>query len=820
MTQDTLEPTGPTGPTGPAGPPPKPTRPRFLFAFALLAVIAFLVGGAGGSFESKLTDVQKNDNSAFLPSSAESTKVANESDKFIKVQNIPGFLVYQRTGGLTAVDKAKVTADRAKIAALSGVDGTQLGAPQYSQDGTTASLAVPLVASRNGTDLTGPQLSDNEKAVIKIAQTGNPAGLAAHSAGAGGLLVAFIDAFQGIDGKLLGIAGVVVIVLLLLVYRSPVVWVFPLFSAVLALGLSSIVIYVLAKNDVITLNGQSQGILSVLVIGAGTDYALLLISRYREELHDYEDRVDAMLRAWRGAAPPIFASACTVVIGLLCLLVSELNSNRGLGPVCALGIASTLFMMLFFLPVALLFPSVLMAALATGIFAAIGAVVLGGPGALLGLLPLGTFVALGLARRAARRSGRAALPWFARVPSGRWVFWPRTPQVDHAVDIATHGLWGKVAARVGRHPRRVWAITAVVLFGAVALIPGLRTNGLPITEGFTNKPDALVGQRIYDSKFDQGAGTPAVIITSVSQQSAVMAAAAQVKGIATGAGAVCVQPDYTKLAAAIKAAAASGATPPVSSAGCLPDSLNVAPIDGRTVINAQLTASYDSQPAYDAIKALRKAVHAIPGANAEVGGQAGIQLDTLDASARDSRVIIPLVLVVILIVLMILLRALLAPLLLIATVVLSFTATLGICSIFFNHIFNFANADPSFPLFAFIFLVALGIDYNIFLMTRVREETLQFGTRSGVLRGLSVTGGVITSAGLVLASTFAVLGVLPIVFLAEIGFAVAFGVLLDTFIVRSLLVPALSYDLGRVIWWPSRLARVEQPGEARPGLQV
>jgi putative drug exporter of the RND superfamily len=820
MTQDTLEPTSPSDPTGQTGPPPKPSRPRFFFAFALLAVLAFLVGGAGGSFESKLTDVQKNDNSAFLPSSAESTKVANESDKFITVQNIPGFLVYQRIGGLTDADKAKVTADRAKIAALSGVDGTQLGAPQYSSDGTTASLSVPLVASRGGTDLTGPQLSDNEKAVIKIAQTGDPAGLVAHSAGAGGLLVAFIDAFQGIDGKLLGIAGVVVIVLLLLVYRSPVVWVFPLFSAVLALGLSSIVIYVLAKNDVITLNGQSQGILSVLVIGAGTDYALLLISRYREELHDYEDRVDAMIRAWRGAAPPIFASACTVVIGLLCLLVSELNSNRGLGPVCALGIASTLFMMLFFLPVALLFPSILMAALATGIFAGIGAGVLGGGGAALGLLPLAVFIGLGFARRRARRSGREALPWFARVPSGRWIFWPRTPRVDHAVDIASHGMWGKVAASVGRHPRRFWAITAVVLFGAVALLPGLRTNGLPITDGFTNTPDALVGQRIYDSKFDQGAGTPAVITTNASQESEVMAAAAKVKGVATGAGAVCVQPDYTKLAAAIKAAAASGATPPVSTAGCLPDALNVAPIDGRTVINAQLTASYDSQPAYDAIKALRQAVHAIPGADAEVGGQAAIQLDTLDASARDSRVIIPLVLVVILVVLMILLRALLAPLLLIATVVLSFTATLGICSIFFNHIFNFANADPSFPLFAFIFLVALGIDYNIFLMTRVREETLQFGTRSGVLRGLSVTGGVITSAGLVLASTFAVLGVLPIVFLAEIGFAVAFGVLLDTFIVRSLLVPALSYDLGRVIWWPSRLARAEQPGPARPGLRI
>ncbi len=721
----------------------------------MLAVVAFLGGGFGGSYQGKLADVQKNDNSAFLPASAESTKVANESDKFITVKNIPGFLVYQRAGGLTDADKAKIAADRAKVAALPAVDADQLGLPAYSQDGTTGSLSVPLVASRGGTDLTGPELSDGEKTIIKIAQTGNPPGLAAHSAGAGGLLVAFIDSFEGIDGKLLGIAGIVVIVLLLLVYRSPILWIFPLFSAVMALGLSSFVIYLLAKNDIITLNGQSQGILSVLVIGAGTDYALLLISRYREELHDYDSRVDAMIRAWRGAAPAIFASACTVVIGLLCLLVSELNSNRGLGPVCAIGIASTLFVMLFFLPVAL-------------------------------------------------------------VIFGRWIFWPRLPRVDHAVDIATHGVWGKVAAGVGRHPRRVWAVAAVVLFGAVALVPGLRTNGLQITDGFTNTPDAVVGQHIYDAKFDQGAGTPAVITANAGQAAAVIDAASKVKGVATTPGSVCLQPDYAKLAAAVKAGGAQLAR----GGGCLPTALSVSPIGGRTVINAQLTASYDSQPAYDAIKALRQAVHAVPGAGAQVGGQAAIQLDTLDASARDSRVIIPLVLVVILIVLMILLRAILAPLLLIATVVLSFTATLGICSVFFNHIFDFAGADPSFPLFAFIFLVALGIDYNIFLMTRVREETLQFGTRSGVLRGLSVTGGVITSAGMVLASTFAVLGVLPIVFLAEIGFAVAFGVLMDTFIVRSLLVPALSYDIGRRIWWPSKLATAEQPGPARPGLQV
>jgi putative drug exporter of the RND superfamily len=743
-------------------PPPAPSaphRPRWLPVFGILAALAFLLGGFGGSYQSKLADVQKNDNSAFLPASAESTKVADESEKFATVQDIPGFLVYRRGGRLTDQDKAKITADRARIAGLTGVDPDQLGQPQYSQDGTTAALSVPLVASRNGVDLTGPELSDNEKAVIKVAQSGNPAGLEAHSAGAGGLLVAFIDAFEGIDGKLLGIAGTVVILLLLLVYRSPVLWIFPLFSAGMALGLSSIVIYLLAKHDVITLNGQSQGILSVLVIGAGTDYALLLVSRYREELHEYPKRIDAMIRAWRGAAPAIFASACTVVIGLLCLLVSELNSNRGLGPVCAIGIASTLFVMLFFLPVAL-------------------------------------------------------------VIFGRWIFWPRVPHVDHAVDIATHGLWGRISNSIGRHPRRYWAVTAVVLLGAVALVPGLKASGLRTTDAFTNTPDALVGQRIYDATFDQGAGTPAVITTNADQASAVIAAASNVKGVSTAPGSVCGQPDYAKLAQAIKAAASSGQALPTGRGGCLPDSLTVQPIDGRTVVNAQITDAYDSQGAYDTIKRLRTAVHAVPGAGAEVGGQAGIQIDTLDASARDSRVIIPLVLVVIFLVLMILLRAVLAPVLLIATVVLSFTATLGVCSVVFNHIFDFAGADPSFPLFAFIFLVALGIDYNIFLLTRVREETLQFGTRSGVLRGLSVTGGVITSAGCVLASTFAVLGVLPIVFLAEIGFAVAFGVLLDTFIVRSLLVPALSYDIGRRIWWPSKLSKAEQPAPERPLLLV
>ncbi|MDT4950306.1 MAG: putative drug exporter of the superfamily, partial [Pseudonocardiales bacterium] len=229
-------------------------------------------------------------------------------------------------------------------------------------------------------------------------------------------------------------------------------------------------------------------------------------------------------------------------------------------------------------------------------------------------------------------------------------------------------------------------------------------------------------------------------------------------------------------------------------------------VEGKTLINATLTSTYDSPAAYQTGRDIRSTLTTVPSAHALVGGQSAVNLDVQDASRHDRNLIIPVVLLVILVVLGLVLRSLLAPVLLVASVVLSFAASLGVSAIFFNHVFHFANADPAFPLFAFVFLVALGIDYNIFLMTRVREETLEHGTRQGIVRGLAVTGGVITSAGIVLAATFVVLGVLPIVFLAEIGFAVAFGVLLDTILVRSIIVPALSYDIGKKIWWPSKLA--------------
>lgn len=728
----------------------RPRRPRIVWVFTALALLFLLIGLGGGSFLGKLSDVQKNDNSSFLPGSADSTKVANEAEKFNSTQSIPGTIVYQRVGGLTEADKAKILADRAAFAKIKNVAADQLGYPVYSSDGTVASISVPLVGKHDGKSVKGPDLVDAEKAVIKAAKAGVPPGLVVHSAGVGGVLVAFIDAFQGLDGTLLLAAGLVVIVILLFVYRSPVLWFFPLFSAVLALGAASLIIYPLAKHGVITLNGQSQGILSVLVIGAGTDYALLLVSRYREELHEHDSRVEAMTKAWRGAAPAIAASAITVILGLICLTIADLNSTASLGPVCAVGIACTLLVMLTVLPALL-------------------------------------------------------------VACGRWIFWPRRPRVDHQTDLASHGAWSRFANGIVAHPRRSWGVGGVVLILCVIAISGLKTGGLSTIDGFTTKPDAVAGQKLYDKSFPQakGAGAPADILVDASKGDAVIAAVQQVPGVAPEPGSVCYQVDYAKAAALIKANPQIAAQA-AQSHSCPPSLVTVTPRDGKMLVTATLTDTYDTPGAYATVERIRAAVSKVdPGAL--VGGSSATNLDIQNASRHDRNLIIPLVLVVILIVLSVLLRALIAPLLLIVSVVVSFAASLGVSALFFNHVFHFKNADPAFPLFAFVFLVALGIDYNIFLMTRVREETLRHGTRQGIVRGLAVTGGVITSAGVVLAATFVVLGVLPIVFLAEIGFTVAFGVLMDTILVRSIVVPALAYDIGKKIWWPSRLASAGAP---------
>ncbi|WP_068276179.1 MMPL family transporter [Aldersonia kunmingensis] len=725
--------------------PPRPRRGWPVFTAVAFAIVVFFLGGFGGSFQAKLSEVSKNDNAAFLPGSAESTLASKEADKFLTIRNVPGFVVFNRDSGLTEADRADIAAAQVAVAKVPGVDAPGVLAPQFSEDNTTASVLVPLIGKANGVEVTGDELQATEDAVLDAARqaVSQDNGLGVYPAGPAGLLSAFIEVFSAIDGPLLFAALGVVILILLVVYRSPVLWIFPLLSAVLALGIASMVVYFLAKNEIITLNGQSQGILSVLVIGAGTDYALLLIARYREELHEFDNRFDAMIAAWKGCASAIVASGLTVMIGLLCLTFSELNSNKGLGPVSAIGIACTVIVMMTFLPVAL-----------------------------------------------------AAV--------GRWVFWPRIPRTDHMTDLATHGYWGKIANTVVNRRRPAWiGATAILFIGALGMTM-LDTSGLSSMESFTNEPDAIVGQKLYDASFDRGAGAPAVILTNTDAVDDVIRVAQEDPGVSKAAGSVCIQPDIAKLADLAKQF--GGAPPEGSVSGCLPPQLQVQPIDGRTIVNAILVDPYDSAEAVETIKRLRGELHAIPNADVLVGGSTAETVDVQAAAIHDRNLIIPIVLAVIFIVLAVLLRALVAPVLLIASVVLSFVAALGVSAFFFEHVFGFAGSDQSFPLFAFVFLVALGIDYNIFLMTRVREETFEYGTRDGIRRGLAVTGGVITSAGVVLAATFAVLGTLPLVFLAEVGFAVAFGVLLDTIIVRSVLVPALGADIGKFIWWPSKLA--------------
>ncbi|MFU8850104.1 MMPL family transporter [Micromonospora sp. SL1-18] len=689
---------------------------------AVAVVLGWLVVGViAGPYAGKLGDVATNDNSAFLPPNAEATRAMDLSTGFVPKQTTPALIVYERTSGITPADQQRVQADAARFAQVPGVV-SPLPPPIVSQDGQAVQVIVPVASTE------GEQIRQVVTRLRDIAG-GDRDGLTVDVAGPAGLLGDLIEIFGAIDGPLLLVTLVVVLVILLIVYRSPVLWIFPLLAAGMSYSLASIFVYYLASNDIIKLNGQAQGILTVLVFGAGTDYALLLIARYREELHRHDQPWAALKTAWKGAASAIIASGVTVIASLLCLLLSSLNSNRALGPVAAVGIAATLLVMLTFLPA---------------------------------LLLLG----------------------------GRWAFWPRRPRFDHADAQAEHGIWGRVAGFVARRARTVWLVTAVLLAVMILGLTQLGITTLGQSQLFTKRTDSVAGQDVIARHFPAGTGSPAMIFTK-------QATAGQVAQVAQGVPGVSAVRPFT------------GAGPGEPSEPNAPPKV----VDGRVQLDATLVDPPDSHAAERTIRNLREAVHKVAGADAVVGGFTAVDVDTADASARDRNVIIPVVLLVIAIVLALLLRALVAPILLIATVVLSFLATLGLCGVIFRYLLDYPGVDQSFPLFAFVFLVALGIDYNIFLMSRVREESVRRGTRAGVLAGLAVTGGVITSAGIVLAATFSALSVLPLVPLVELGVAVAIGVLLDTIVVRSLLVPALAYDLGPVIWWPSRLSRGVRDGD-------
>ena len=687
-----------------------PTRTRRLrWILPALLILAWLaLAGMGGPFAGKLTDVQSNDPTSFLPASAEATEVARLESGFQDTTFVPAIVVAERDGGIQDADSAFL-ADRTGVLAGTEGFGPQVSPPLPSQDGQALQVFVPVDSTGEVKD-TVTQLRD--------ALADAPDGLTVHVTGPAGTAADLSSAFAGIDGLLILVAGAVVMLILIVVYRSPILPFVVIFSALFALVLASLLVYVLADAGAITLNGQSQGILFILVFGAATDYALLLVSRFREELHVQEDKYAAMRTAWKATLEPVAASAGTVIAGVLCLLLSDLNSNRGLGPVAAIGIAASFVASMTFLPAAL-------------------------------------------------------------VLFGRSAFWPRRPGYTGDTEVeAQHGFWAKLAARIGRHPRRFWVGSTLVLILFALFLPQFKASGIAQSDTFLFEADSSAGQQVLGEHFDAGSGSPAVIIANANSLDTVRTAA-EVPGVE----------DVTVVT--------SGGARLI--------------VDGRVAIEATLTDAADSLAAEDTVKRLRDSVHAVDGADALVGGPTATDLDTKTTATHDRNLIIPVVSLVVLAILCLLLRSLLAPLLLMGTVILSFAATLGISSIVFNHILGFPGADPVVPLFAFVFLVALGIDYNIFLMTRVREEAHRIGTRRGVLRGLTVTGGVITSAGVVLAATFSALAVIPLIFLAQIAFIVAFGVLLDALLVRSLLVPALVYDIGPRVWWPSALSRRAEP---------
>jgi len=664
-------------------------------------VLAFWIAvvAVAGPMAGKLNGAQQNDASAWLPNNAESTKVIELAKRFTPSDIVPAVVVYELPGPVTPADQARTAADAERFAGLDHVGGKVVG-PIPASDGRALEVVVPVEMGSGGWNDVAPVVEE----VRSIARSG---GGSVHVTGPAGYATDFADVFSGFDATLLYITAAIVIVILLLTYRSPVLWVLPLTTVFVALTAAQAVIYLLARDFGLTVNGQTAFILTVLVFGAGTDYALLLTARYREELRRHPDRHEAMAVALGRAAPAIIASAATVILSLLALLVAELSSTKSLGPVMAVGIAVGLCAMITLLPALL-------------------------------------------------------------VIFGRWVFWPLRPTVGSA-EPTERGLWARIGQRVARQPRVVWIVTAVAL-GALALgVTQLEANGLQSKDSFRTDPEAVKGEAVLARHFAAGEGNPVQVIGRAE-------AAPQLQSALSGTAGV------------------TNVTRPVTR-------------DGYAYLEGTLTTAADSQASYDLVDRLRDTVHAIPGADAKVGGGSAVNLDIQRASQHDTRLVVPLVLVVVLLILGLLLRAVVAPLLLVATVVLSFAAALGVSALVFDHLFGFAGADPSFPLWTFVFLVALGIDYNIFLMTRVHEEAKRHGTRRGALIGLAATGGVITAAGIVLAGTFAALGTLPLVFVTEIGFAVAFGVLLDTFVVRSVLVTALNLDVGRWIWWPSSLAR-------------
>jgi RND superfamily putative drug exporter len=680
---------------------------------ALWIVAVFALSPLGG----KLADATRDETASFLPAGAESTRVQELlKDRFPGGETTIGLIVYKRDGGLTEADRAKIARDAQRVD--DAIPVTQPAQVPFSSD------APPGLVSANGdaayTVVTVPlnfdRVADWGKETRDLVGDGG-GGLQVYVTGDLGLWADFEEVFGEVDTRLLLATVLLVLVLLGAIYRAPLIAIIPIVVVGLAYQVATAFIYLYADAGN-TVNSNSTGILVVLMFGVGTDYCLLLVSRYREELHRVEDKHAAMARALRRAGPALLASGCTVIAAMLVLLLADTGSTKSLGPVSAIGVASVLLAGLTLLPALL-------------------------------------------------------------TAAGRKGFWPRSSAVAYQPDVdlaQRQGIWRRFGDRVLQRPGLALAATtalfALFTLGLLAYKEDYSIGGF-----FKKSVESVEGFDVLAESFPQGALAPTSILVlrddgearvSNADLAAVRRRVEGIDGVASVSG-----PQRSE--------------------------------DGE-IGRIEVTFGDDpySEAALARVNTLRDRVHDLPGgATALVGAGSAVQQDFNDAAARDLRVIVPVALLVITIILGILLQAIVAPLVLIATVMASFFGTLGLSIFFFIEVQGSAGVDASLPTFAFIFLVALGVDYTIFLMSRVREEARTHGTREGVLRALAATGPVITSAGVILAGTFAVLMTLPVTFAFNIGFMVAVGILLDTFIVRTIMVPAAVELLGDRVWWPS-----------------
>jgi len=651
---------------------------------------------------------------AGLPDSAESVQVANLLAELPASDNTAAFVVYTSASELTETQLVWLQGefDPAVMMPTGGanekfveftnleVNGEKFVPPAViSEDGTTALINVPLEITEDFA-LTASRIDS----MRELAKVDMPTGLSVYVTGPEAFLKDVGSIFEGANFTLLAFTAAVVILLLLITYRSPVLWIVPLSVVLVADGMAGILGSRVAELLGYVPDASVTGIVAVLVLGAGTNYALLLISRYREELLVTEDRHRAMATALRGAGPAILASGGTVAAALLLLLLAEIEGRQVLGILAGVGILVAMIAGLFILPAAV-------------------------------------------------------------VVAGRGLFWPFVPKFGGKSPFEK-SIWARLGRQVSKRPIAIASMGIVVLAALASGGIGIKT-GLSATEVFIEKPEAVVGQEVLSNSFAAGAAAPTIIVARAGYEEQVVAAAERVNGV---------------------------------------DSVELGATNGSiTRINVVLDAEPNSAAASTAIENLREVMKALPTeAMALVGGEDATYLDQRDATARDQALLVPLILLVVFLILVVLLRSLAAPIYLLIAVVGSFFSAVGASWLIFEYIFGFPALDLTVLILSFLFLVALGVDYSIFLVTRAQEEARTLGTRAGMQKALGATGGVITSAGILLAAVFAVLGVLPLIALAQVGTIVCIGVLLDTLLVRTVIVPAIAFTAGRHFWWPRK----------------